>query len=239
MTDRLFEGDPAPTDCFQELVSIKSENAIGEAGAARMVPWLRKNPDRRADYLVIITDPRKNSPELRQTIKRLEVDMADSILDRMIVVNADTPAENRRCVVRFDASLCVRLSLSVCVSVCVCVFVFVQLCLSMQPFAMCWPIAICGLLFINNLFSLSTILVLVLRFPNRDVDRWMKKNNAFKIDVYSDEKMEWLQQYTALGKDRWSMSLFVVADERVVKIAREVDGFQAVRVVTNALKGLV
>ena len=119
MTDRLFEGDPAPTDCFQELVSIKSENAIGEAGAARMVPWLRKNPDRRADYLVIITDPRKNSPELRQTIKRLEVDMADSILDRMIVVNADTPAENRRCVVRFDASLCVRLSLSLSVRVCV------------------------------------------------------------------------------------------------------------------------
>ena len=66
----------------------------------------------------------------------------------------------------------------------------------------------------------------------------MKKNNAFKIDVYSDEKLEWLQQYTALGENRWYMSMFVVADERVAKIAREVDGFQATMVVTNALKGL-
>lgn len=48
--------------------------------------------------------------------------------------------------------------------------------------------------------------------------------------------MEWLQKYTALGQDRWSMCLFVVADEQVVRIAREVDGFQATRVVSNAVK---
>lgn len=94
--DQLFEGDPAPTDCFEELVSIKSENAIGKTGADRLVPWLRKNPNRRSEYLAILTDPRKNSPELRQTIKRLSVDLPEDVLDRLIVVNADTPAENRR-----------------------------------------------------------------------------------------------------------------------------------------------
>jgi len=159
--DQLFEDDPAPTDCFQELVSVKSDNVIGETGASRLIPWLRKNPDRRSDYLIILTDPRKESPELRQTIKRLANELPEDILDRMIVVNADTPAQNRR---------------------------------------------------------------------------WMKKNKAYKIDIYSDEKLEWLQTYSALGKDRWTMFLYVIANERVVRLVRGMDGFEALRVVTNAVQ---
>lgn len=92
----MFEGDPAPTDCFQELVSIKTGEALGEQGAARLVPWLHKNPERHGDYLAILTDPRKNSPELRQTIKSLSREIPERVLDHLIVVNADTNAENRR-----------------------------------------------------------------------------------------------------------------------------------------------
>jgi sugar diacid utilization regulator len=161
--DRLFEGDPAPAAPFEELVSIKSENAIGEGGASRLVPWLRKNVDRRSDYLIILSEPRLKSPELRASMKSLSIDLPADIMNRLIVVNADSPAENRR---------------------------------------------------------------------------WIKKNNCFNVDIYSDEKREWMRAYTALGKDRLSMSLFVVADERIKRLAREVDGLQAMMVVTNAVKSL-
>lgn len=94
--DRLFEGDPAPVDCFEEIVNIKSENAIGRTGKERLVPWLRKNPDRQRDYLIVLTDPRPKSDELRETINSLVSTLPSDILSRMIVINADSPSENRR-----------------------------------------------------------------------------------------------------------------------------------------------
>lgn len=161
--DRLFEGDPAPTQPFEELVSMQSENAIGEGGASRLVPWLRKNAARRSDYAIILTDPRPKSPELRSTMKSLSADLNQDLLNRLIVVTADSPAENRR---------------------------------------------------------------------------WAKKNNADGVDIYSDEKREWMRAYTALGSDRWSMTLYVIADERIQKVAREVDGVSASRVLKNVIKSL-
>jgi len=162
--DRIFEGDPAPTECFQELVSIKSENAIGAKAAERLIPWLRKNPDRQHDYLVILTEPRMKSPELRQTVQNLFSDLSVDIRNRLIIINADSPAENRR---------------------------------------------------------------------------WLKKSGLEdKIQVYSDEKMEWMRAYTALGEKRYSMTMFIVADERVQKLAREVDMYAASRVIKNAVKSL-
>jgi hypothetical protein len=161
--DRLFEGDAAPAAPFEELVSIKSENALGGLGASRLVPWLRKNEGRRSEYLAIISDPRPKSTELRSSIKQLAGSLPSDVLDRLIVINADSPAENRR---------------------------------------------------------------------------WMKKNDAFTVDIYSDEKMEWMRSYTALGEKRWSMTLFVIADERIQKLARDVDGLQVTKVVTNAIKSL-
>jgi len=53
------------------------------------------------------------------------------------------------------------------------------------------------------------------------------EEEAFAVEIYSDEKMEWTRNYTALRAERWSMTLFVVADERIPKLAREVDGLQA------------
>jgi hypothetical protein len=40
--DRIFEGDPAPVECFAELVSIKTETPIGLDAAERLVPWTGK-----------------------------------------------------------------------------------------------------------------------------------------------------------------------------------------------------
>jgi hypothetical protein len=153
--DRKFEGDPAPWQPFEELVSIKSENCIGARAAERMC---------QRDYLVVFCDPRMNSAELHETVKNLVVDLPKPILSRVIVVNADTPAENRR---------------------------------------------------------------------------WLKKDSLEdRIDVFSDEKREWMQAYTALGEKRWSMTMFVLADERVQKLAREVDQYAASRVIRNAVESL-
>jgi hypothetical protein len=163
--DRLYEGDPAPTDCFEELVSIKSENVIGTNGKQRLVPWLRKSAARHDDYLVIISDPRQQSPDLRETIKTLLVELPDEIRKRMIVVNADSPAENRR---------------------------------------------------------------------------WLKKSGiaADRLDIYADEKMEWMRSYTALGETRWSMTMFIIGNSRVRKLARDMDRYGASRTVQNAVKAL-
>ena len=159
--DLLFVGDPAPTLCFEELVSIKSEQPIGSGGASRMVPWLRKNELRRNEYLIIISDPRLKSPELRQTMKNLRAELSEDILSRLIVVNADSPSENRR---------------------------------------------------------------------------WIKQNG--ELDIFCDEKMEWMQAYTALGEKRWSMTIFVVADERIQKLAREVDAVQVTQAITSMVRSL-
>lgn len=162
--ERLFEGDPAPTDCFEELVSIKSENAIGKRTVERLVPWLRKNPERQSEYLIVLSDPRMQSPELRESIKKLRVELPQDIYSRLIVVNVDSPAENRR---------------------------------------------------------------------------WLKKENLVdQVDLYSDEKMEWMRAYSALGEKRWSMTMFILAEGRVQKLAREVDIYGVSRTIQNAVKSL-
>jgi peroxiredoxin len=159
--DRLFEGDPAPTEVFQELVSIKSENAIGETGAKRLIPWLRKNQD----YLVVVCDPRVNSPEFRDTMKSSQRQWPEEIQSKAIFINADTPAENRR---------------------------------------------------------------------------WLKKNNLMesRIRLFSDEKREWMQAYTALGENRWSMTLFVLSEERIQKLVRELSCVAAAAAVEKAVKAM-
>lgn len=103
--ERLFEGDPAPVQPFEELVSIRSENAIGKGGASRLVPWLRKNEARRGEFLIVLTDPRMKSPELRETVKNLSANLPVNLKERLIVINADSPAENRRYVILERSSI--------------------------------------------------------------------------------------------------------------------------------------
>ncbi len=160
--DRIFEGDPAKVEPFQDLVRIENSNAIGEAGTKRLLPWLSKNTSKHLDYLVIISDPRPKSSELRTAIKSL-MKLPPSILNQMIVINADTPAENRR---------------------------------------------------------------------------YLKKQGITPINVFCDEKREWMREYTALGEKRWAMCMFIVADGRVQKLVRELDAVSVSSVVQSAIKSL-
>lgn len=165
--DRFFEGDTAPVQVFEELVSVKSENAIGETGSKRLLPWLRG----KDDCVVVISDPRQKSPEFRDTVKELQSSLPKATLRKTVFVNADTPAENRR---------------------------------------------------------------------------WLKKAGLMSngvdgdqgggVTLYSDEKMEWMRAYTALGETKWSMTLFVLADERIQKLVREMSSVSAASVVENAVK---
>lgn len=68
--------------------------------------------------------------------------------------------------------------------------------------------------------------------------RWLKKNDASSLTVFSDKKREWMREYTALGDKRWAMNMFVLGDGRVQKVVRELDGDLVCSVVKNAVKFL-
>lgn len=162
--DRLFEMDSAPSTPFEDIVNIRTENALGESGAKNLVPWLHKNTARHKDYLVVITDPREKSSELRQAITAVCKSLPKPILSKTIIINADAPPENRR---------------------------------------------------------------------------WLKKNKLEEdVTIFSDEKREWMREYTALGETRWSMTFYILGDGKIQKLVREFDHDLAPTVVKNAVKSL-
>jgi len=143
--DILFEEDPAPTQCFEELVHIKTGNAIGDAG--RLVPWLHKSPARHNDFLIIVCHPNQKDMDMRKAMKELNRNVPAEVKKRLMFVNADTPAENRR---------------------------------------------------------------------------WLKRNGLLdEIVVYSDEKLNWMRSYSAVGNKYAYMTFFIIAKGRVKKILRE------------------
>lgn len=158
--DRIMEGDPAKEAPFYDIVNIHTGNALGKDGASRMLPWLNTN---QKDYLVIITDPREKSPDLRSTIKGISASFPPNELSKLIVINADTPSENKR---------------------------------------------------------------------------YLKKNDISNVNIYCDEKREWMREYTVLGENRWSMSVLILADKRVERLVRDVDLELAVPTIQNAIQSL-
>jgi len=111
----------------------------------------------------VMSDPRVKSPEFLSTVKSLSSELPKDIFSKIVFINADTPAQNRR---------------------------------------------------------------------------FLKKSNISEssISLYSDEKREWMQAYTALGEDRWSMTLFVLAEERIQRLVREFSQISAANVVESAVK---
>lgn len=97
---RLYEGDPAPSSPFAELLNIETGEPLGHSGMSRLVPW--EGGSKTAppnDYLVVITDPRPKSIELRSAVKRLcngGSGLGVEVLKRTVVINSDTPGENRK-----------------------------------------------------------------------------------------------------------------------------------------------
>lgn len=96
--DRLFEGDPAPYDVFEGLVDIQTSNPIGVGGAKRLTP-------KPGEYLIVVTDPRMKSDELRDAVRSLSIDLPAEIRKKLIVINADSPAENRRYVMASSVNM--------------------------------------------------------------------------------------------------------------------------------------
>lgn len=46
--------------------------------------------------MIVLTDPREKSSELRTTLKNMARSLPADIVSRLIVINADSPGENRR-----------------------------------------------------------------------------------------------------------------------------------------------
>lgn len=163
--DRIFEGDPAPSECYENLIDCKTEKIVAKKGAGRLAPWTANDLKvDETDYRVIVCDPRKQSDELHQAMKDLNAGLPKDMKDRLYYISADTPPENRR---------------------------------------------------------------------------FMKKNGLQHLDVYCDsEDLDWMRAYTALGDQRWSMTMLVVAKGKVMKLAREVDIYNAARTVINAVKAM-
>eukprot|EP00977_Amphora_coffeiformis_P017166 scaffold5479_cov199-Amphora_coffeaeformis.AAC.105 len=94
--ERLFEGDPAPEGtCWEGLVIPQTDAPLGKVGMERLVPWLGKtaNDD---DYLLVICDPRPDSPDLQTTAQQLWSDLKPDLRQRLVIINADSPAQNRK-----------------------------------------------------------------------------------------------------------------------------------------------
>jgi len=93
---RLYEGDPAPSSPFAELLNIENGEPLGKGGVKRFVPWEGSTSNSSGDYLVVITDPRPKSSELRTAMVRLSAALSADVLKKCVVINTDSPAENRR-----------------------------------------------------------------------------------------------------------------------------------------------
>ena len=59
---------------FEDLVDVETAKPLGPIDAARLVPWV---PPYLTDCLVVFTDPRTNSGDLRQTLKYLTSTLED------------------------------------------------------------------------------------------------------------------------------------------------------------------
>lgn len=67
--------------------------------------------------------------------------------------------------------------------------------------------------------------------------RWIKKQ-LLDIELLSDVHKQWMKEYTALGKQSWSMSMFILANGRVQRLVRRLDVDSACTIVRNAVKSL-
>jgi len=163
--ERLYEGDPAPTTPFARLCDIENGEPLGKRGTKRLVPWEGSRTNNSGDYLVVITDPRPKSTELRAAMRGLAGALTGEALGKCVVINTDSAAENRR-------------------------------------------------------------------FAKKNLEG----DKALRILV--DPDRAWMRDYTALGETRYSITIFVLREGKVEKIAREVEAEVLPLVVQNALRSL-
>jgi hypothetical protein len=215
---RLYEGDTAPITPFAELLCIESGEPIGNGGMLRLLPWEGSANNKSSiddDYLIIITDPRPRSIELRTAMRRITDTLESTILEKVVIINTDTPAENRRLLKKNFGDKDVKFRIfcdenmewmreytalgeKVCLNLQFVVVVVVVLLLN-----------ICK----NNLYSHHDLIVSLI-FP-------LPPLTPFPI-----------------FEQRFSMTMFVLKDGRVEKIARDVDAELLPMVVKNSLRNI-
>ena len=119
----------------------------------------------KSEFVAVVCDPRGQSPEFRSTISALSSELPKDVFNKIVFINADSPAENRRLLKKIKLG-----------------------------------------------------------------------DESSSVRLFSDEKREWMQAYTALSKNRWTMTLFVLDEERIQRIVRDYTQFAAADVLTNAMK---
>jgi len=67
----------------------------------------------------------------------------------------------------------------------------------------------------------------------------MKNNGVSSFELYSDEKREFMRQYTALGEKRWAICMFIISDGVIQRVVRELDQDIAGDVVQRAVNSLL
>jgi hypothetical protein len=92
--DRLFEGDQAPSEAFEHLLDATSGNPIGPKGTTKLLPWLGSSTSKK--YIAILSDPRSKSTDLRESVQAIESSIPAGLLKNLIVINADSPLENKK-----------------------------------------------------------------------------------------------------------------------------------------------
>lgn len=67
--------------------------------------------------------------------------------------------------------------------------------------------------------------------------KFLKKNDLLgKVRMFSDESKDCMRAMTALDSNRYSITMFLVANDKIQKLARDVDQYAAAKVLRNAAK---
>jgi hypothetical protein len=92
----LQQGDTAQRRHFECLVEVSAtvgDRPLGAARAAQLVPWV---PQYLSKFLVVVSDPRRQSGDLRQAIQYLTSNLPPEISQQMIAISADSNEETQR-----------------------------------------------------------------------------------------------------------------------------------------------
>lgn len=89
----LQQGDIAKRRLFESLVELSTDQKLGPAQAAQLVPWV---PPFLSSYLVVVADPRRQSGDLRQALQYLTSNLPPEVLSQTIVISADSNDETER-----------------------------------------------------------------------------------------------------------------------------------------------
>jgi hypothetical protein len=81
---------------FESLVEVSAtvgNQPLGAARAAQLVPWV---PPGLSKFLVVVSDPRRQSGDVRQAMQYLASKFSPKIVQQMIVISADPNEETQR-----------------------------------------------------------------------------------------------------------------------------------------------